>query len=99
MEGREKPASGVSRRKSHKKAVRRPYTGTCVAKKHKIIDTMDNGQCEKISPEKEHAPTPQHEKVQLYDIYERHSRVIMVDVENYNVNGEYLWSLDLFLKT
>ena len=35
----------------------------------------------------------------MYDIYERHSRVIMVDVENYNVNGEYLWNLDLFLKT
>ena len=35
----------------------------------------------------------------MYDIYGRHSRVIMVDVENYNVNGEYLWNLDLYLKT
>ena len=35
----------------------------------------------------------------MHDIYGRHSRVIMVNVENYNVNGEYLWNLDLFLKT
>ena len=35
----------------------------------------------------------------MHDIYERHSRVIMVSVENYNVNGEYLWNLDLYSKT